>query len=398
MGAGTVEFIAAPDGTFYFMEMNTRLQVEHPVTEAITGLDLVEWQLRIAAGERLPLTQDAVKLTGHAIEVRLYAEDPERGFLPSPAPLLQWQPPAQEDSVRVDSGVESGDEISPHYDAMIAKLIVHGGNREVALAMMARALRDTFVVGPRTNREFLARLVATRSVREADLDTGLIEREQIALFPAQEPLPAHVALAAVGTRLLIECGMWPDPSTPQAGASPWTTRDGFRLVGRCQRRLRIASEDTHRDALVEYLPVGWRVTLDATHELRVCPAGGGRLSMLVDGRNVDARCMADEATVHVLLEGRQYALRVIDPRLAATPADAPTGGLRSPMPGRVIAIHVTAGEQVRRGAPLLVIEAMKMEHVLHAPADGTVDALHIGVGAQVAADAELLSFRADDAG
>ncbi len=398
VGAGTVEFIAAPDGTFYFMEMNTRLQVEHPVTEMITGLDLVEWQLRIAAGEPLPLQQHEVALNGHAIEVRLYAEDPSRGFLPAPGGLLHCEFPPVTASVRVDSGVEAGDEITPHYDAMIAKLIVHGGSRAHALAKLQLALRDTFVVGPRTNREFLARLADTRAVREADLDTALIEREDAALFPPSPELPATAVLAAIATRLLAECRMWPPGSSPSSPVSPWEARDGFRLLGQCRRLLRVVGDERHCDAAIEYLPIGWRVTLGAVHELRACPAGGSRLSMLIDGRNAEARCVLDGDTVHVLLGGAQHALRVIDPRLAAASDEQPEGELRSPMPGRVIAVHVTAGSRVRRGAALLAIEAMKMEHVISAPADGIVETLHVAEGAQVAADAELLVFRADTGG
>ena len=205
-GAGTVEFIAAPDGTFFFMEMNTRLQVEHPVTEMITGLDLVEWQLRIACGEPLPLAQDQVRLEGHAIEVRLYAEDPSRGFLPSPGRLLAWQAPEHLPGVRVDAGVERDDAITPHYDAMIAKIIAHGASRTEALARLQTALRDTVVAGPRTNLGFLRRLLATRSVLHADLDTALIEREQAVLLAAEPPLPESLWSAALGAWIQLEAG------------------------------------------------------------------------------------------------------------------------------------------------------------------------------------------------
>ncbi len=196
VGAGTVEFIVAPDGGFYFMEMNTRLQVEHPVTEMITGLDLVEWQLRVAHGEPLPLTQDQIRLSGHAIEARIYAEDPAKGFLPSIGKLLHLQPAAEGAHVRVDAGVEEGDSISPYYDPMIAKLIVWDETREKALARMRGALAEFRVAGVANNIGFLSRLVDCRSFTDADLDTGLIERESAALFPEEHGPPDDAFLVA----------------------------------------------------------------------------------------------------------------------------------------------------------------------------------------------------------
>jgi len=389
VGAGTVEFIVEPDGTFYFMEMNTRLQVEHPVTEMITGLDLVEWQLRIAAGETLPLEQHEISLSGHAIEVRLYAEDPERGFLPSPGRLLRWQPPKTDD-LRVDTGVESGDEISPHYDAMIAKLIVHGATRELALSKMAGALRETFIAGPRNNLQFLSRLVATRSLRDADLDTHLIEREHDPLFAHSARTHPLVWLAALATLLVDE---FPKEH------SPWTMPDGFRLVGQTRRRLTLECRDERCATLIEYHSRGWRITLDnpsaLTLELRACPAEDGRLALRVDGASYYAHGHLHDRTAYVLIDGLQAAVRIVDPRESTDSGDAPSGGLRSPMPGRVVAVHVQAGDRVKRGAALLALEAMKMEHILTAPADGVIEHVHVSEGVHVAEAVALVDFKSD---
>ncbi|MBN8491961.1 MAG: acetyl-CoA carboxylase biotin carboxylase subunit, partial [Burkholderiales bacterium] len=222
VGAGTVEFIANPDGSFYFMEMNTRLQVEHPVTEMITGLDLVEWQLRVAAGEPLPLRQDQLAIDGHAIEARIYAEDPDKGFLPSTGTLLHLAPPAESEHVRVDTGVEQGDAISPHYDPMIAKLIVWDRDRPKALARMRQALARYRIVGVANNVEFLARLVGVPSFAEADLDTALIEREQANLFPPKGTPPDEVWLLAALAELLREAGGQRDAAAAAADRdSPW---------------------------------------------------------------------------------------------------------------------------------------------------------------------------------
>lgn len=393
VGAGTVEFIVEPDGTFYFMEMNTRLQVEHPVTEMITGIDLVEWQLRIAAGEPLPLDQSAIRLDGHAIELRLYAEDPARGFLPSPGPILQWRTPSNIEGVRVDAGIDAGDTITTHYDAMIAKLIVHAPTRSLALAKLEGALRETFVAGPRTNLSFLARLLATRSVREADLDTHLIEREYTALFGETDPVEDELWLAAVAARLVDE---FSNDVRRSSSPDPWSRRDGFRLAGRCRRRLTLEVGETRRDLQIDYLPIGWHVTMsDASMALRACPAEDGRLALWIDGRSLYAHAVIHGETAIVQVAGRQAVFRLIDPRSAAVTSDDAAGGLRSPMPGRVVLVHVKAGDRVKRGTPLLAIEAMKMEHVVTAPKDGLIERVHVTPGAQVAEAVTLVDFTAD---
>lgn len=389
VGAGTVEFIVEPDGHFYFMEMNTRLQVEHPVTELITGLDLVEWQLRIAAGERLPLAQDDVRLTGHAIELRLYAEDPTRGFLPSPGRVRLWHPP-QTAGVRIDAGIESGDDITGFYDAMIAKLIVHGDDREQALGRLRHALRETFLVGPRNNLQFLARLLETRSVQDALLDTQLIEREHASLMAEQAPLDEVLWLAAVAALLRHEA----DAGRSQR-RSPWDAQDGFRLAGRYRRRLTLEAQTERRDIEIEYTALAWRVTLDRPYNLQARHLEAHRLILDIDDTSQSVLCHLELPRVHVRAEGRQVAVHIIDPHEAVATHEGTEGGLRSPMPGRVVFVSVKAGERVQRGAALLAIEAMKMEHVICAPADGVVRAVYVTAGTQVAEAIALVDFLAD---
>jgi 3-methylcrotonyl-CoA carboxylase alpha subunit len=359
VGAGTVEFIADKDGRFWFMEMNTRLQVEHPVTEMITGQDLVEWQLRVAAGEPLPLAQDALAIHGHAIEARVYAEDPDRGFLPSTGTLVHLRPPRTGPHVRVDTGVEEGDAITPFYDPMIAKLIVHGATRAEALARMAAALAEYRVVGVQNNLAFLARLVATDSFAQARLDTALIEREQAALFPPAEEPPAAVWSLAAAAELAAE----PAPADP---ASPWAARDGWRLNGPAGRSFAFRhGEGAARDVAAVADPAAARAVV----------AHGDRR--------------------HVFHGGRAHVLQRVD-RLAqaAGGVEEEGGGLVAPMPGKVIALVAAPGAAVEKGATLLVLEAMKMEHAIVAPRAGTVRAFRCAAGEQVAEGAELVEFEA----
>src|SRR5690606_16320344 len=252
VGAGTVEFIADSAGNFYFMEMNTRLQVEHPVTEMITGLDLVEWQLRIAAGEDLPLTQEQVPLQGHAIEVRIYAEEPEKGFLPSVGQLAYFQTPSPSAHVRLDTGVEQGDEITPHYDPMIAKLIVWDRTREAAIERMLGALADTRIVGVGHNVNFLSRLVGHAAFREGRVDTGLIERERATLIPTSTELPREGFQIAALAQLAHE-----REQTKAQSVSPWSIADGWRINGAQNRTLQFAAGEQTANVTVRYTPNGY---------------------------------------------------------------------------------------------------------------------------------------------
>ena len=396
VGAGTVEFIANQDGSFFFMEMNTRLQVEHPVTEMITGLDLVEWQLRVAAGEPLPLTQDQLRIDGHAIEARIYAEDPDKGFLPSTGRLVHLAPPPESADVRVDTGVEQGDAITPFYDPMIAKLIVHGRDRDEALARMRHALAQYRIVGVSNNVEFLGRLVATASFAQADLDTGLIERESAALFPPPAPVPADVlllvALAELGREAAAAAAAKAHVVDPD---SPWRLLDGWRLNGTSTRTLTIAHGDALHEVVVQTLGSTRRLSIagqvvDANATLD----GDGQLHATLGDRRVHATVVASGDRRQVFFEGRAWSLVVVDTLDVGAGAQHVDGGLKAPMPGKVVALIATRGAVVEPGAPLLVLEAMKMEHTIVAPGRGRVATFHYAAGDQVAEGAELVDFEA----
>ena len=399
VGAGTVEFIAEPseggDLRFYFMEMNTRLQVEHPVTEAITGLDLVEWQLRVAAGEPLPLAQEALRIDGHAIEARICAENTEANFLPAIGRLDVWRtPPAaqfERAAVRVDSGVREGDEITPHYDPMIAKLIVWGADRAQALARLDAALAQTHIAGLHTNVAFLRRVVRSRSFAQADLDTALIERERAALFEA-EPLPLEIAAAGVVAHALAAERALED-------ADPWSRRDGWRLHGSALRRFDIDSHGSHHVFNLERARGGeqtlvlgaqrWPFSARSRRE--------GRHDVTVGSQRVALTVYACGEQFSIYTPDGSALVHTVDPIAHAGEGAAHEGRLAAPMPGKVVAFLAAAGEAVTRGQPLAVMEAMKMEHTLTAPRDGVVEELLYAVGDQVGEGAELLRLAAAEA-
>jgi 3-methylcrotonyl-CoA carboxylase alpha subunit len=418
VGAGTVEFIVEGDA-FYFMEMNTRLQVEHPVTEMITGLDLVEWQLRVADGQALPLQQSQLQWRGHAIEARIYAENPEKGFLPATGTLTYVQTPAalafrvfahgSDDgnggalpaAVRIDSGFGQGDAISAFYDPMIAKLIVWGEDRTVALARMAAALQAYRVAGLATNIGFLQRLIACDAFSGADLDTGLIARNQAALFPAPAATPlAVLALAAVALQ-----------SKPDA--DPWTATDGWRMHGRLQRTMEWVDETlapTQTEANIARLTVTygdshWSVrdagngqtdhAATRDHTVRLLQSEGADLSILLDDCHIAGSVAPDGDFTRIFSSAGHFTLRYIDPLAhAAIDAGATAGGLTAPMPGKIISVLVAVGDMVAKGTPLLVMEAMKMEHTIDAPRTGKIDQLLYAVGDQVSEGAALLRLTA----
>ncbi len=395
VGAGTVEFIAEQDGTFYFMEMNTRLQVEHPVTEMITGQDLVEWQLRVASGEALPKRQDELSIRGHAIEARLYAEDPERGFLPSIGRLAHWRMPVESPRVRVDTGVRAGDEVSPFYDPMLAKLIVWGEDRVIACAEMISALRQCEVVGVATNIAFLERVVAHEAFAGAHLDTGLIEKNRGALFPPPGTPPETALIAAA----IAECTRVRHAAAAAANASgdphsPWHATDAWWLNvaskglpftytdGETRHEVRVHLRgDT--DARV-VLPLR---SVDVHFESR-----DGRLILRCDGAVLTATVVADGDDRYVFAAGARRKLTFVDPLAHAGEEEAHGGHLTAPMSGAIVAVMVKAGDKVARGAPLIVLEAMKMEHTIVAPADGVVAAVNFGVGDRVAEGADLVDL------
>ncbi|HQZ32418.1 MAG TPA: acetyl/propionyl/methylcrotonyl-CoA carboxylase subunit alpha [Arenimonas sp.] len=396
VGAGTVEFVAEEldDGDIraYFMEMNTRLQVEHPVTEAVTGLDLVEWQLRVASGEPLPLTQDQVLLRGHAIEARICAENPESNFLPATGTLKVMRWPEHvgfvRDAVlpRVDTGFDEGDVVSPWYDSMIAKLIVWGEDRAQALARLDVALGATHITGLHSNVAFLRRVVTSRAFATADLDTALIERERPVLF-GQPALAPELAAAGVVARVLAD-------EQAQEGPDPWSRRDGWRLHGGARRRLDLDLQGQPLAVVIQRLHDGATTLQIADHRwaLQTRALGGDRYDVQLDSAR---------HTLSVYLRGNRYSvfaaagselLTQIDP-LAQAGVHAGEGGrLTAPMPGKLISFLAQAGDKVQRGQALAVMEAMKMEHTISAPRDGQVGELLFAAGDQVTEGAELLTL------
>ena len=399
VGAGTVEFIAEQDGNFYFMEMNTRLQVEHPVTEAITGQDLVEWQLRVASGEPLPLKQHELKMTGHAIEARICAENPDANFLPATGALnvarwpahVSFERATSGNFVRIDSGVGEGDAISPFYDSMVAKLIVWGEDRAQALARLDAALRDTHIVGLQTNVAFLRRCAATASFTNADLDTGLIERERVALFEAPG-LPFTITAAAVVAHTLAVEGL-------KQTDDPWSQRDGWRLFGAATRRFDLElTGETHAVLLSRRHQGGMQLTVEGEAIAFAVASTGTEAHELVLGegltqQRVTVKVYADGEKMAVFAPQGSAVVTEIDPLAHAGDGAAEGGRLTAPMPGKMVSFLAQPGDKVVKGQPLAVMEAMKMEHTISAPKDGIVAELLYAVGDQVGDGAELLRLQ-----
>jgi len=391
VGAGTVEFIVEQSGSFHFMEMNTRLQVEHPVTEMVTGLDLVEWQLRVAAGEPLPLTQEQLAIRGHAIEARIYAEDPAHDFLPSTGRLVHVRAPAESAHVRVDTGVEQGDAITPFYDPMIAKLIVWDETRELALRSMTRALSEYQIVGVTTNVAFLQRLVASASFAGAVLDTSLIEREKHWLQAADSRAPDEAGLLAALAVLLHE---WREElDSRKEGYSPWKIRDGWRMSSWLKRELVFLHGDVRWPILVEYLANAYRMRVgeqwfSVSGEL----GKNGALIATIEGNRIHAEVIEDRGSYHVFFDGCRHVYMLSDPLAFDVKENAEESSLLAPMPGRVVALVVDPEERVERGDALMVLEAMKMEYTIRAPGAGRVQAFLYAAGDQVAEGVQLLHF------
>jgi len=407
VGAGTVEFIADQGGTFHFMEMNTRLQVEHPVTEMITGEDLVEWQLRVAWGEPLPKRQDELAIDGHALEARVYAEDPAKGFLPATGRITHLATPPASRHVRVDIGVAAGDEILPHYDPMIAKLIVWDRDRPAALRRMKDALGAFEIVGLTTNVGFLSRLVSSKAFSGADLDTGLIERSRDELFPPPAAVPDEVLALATSAELL-RLGRDAHAHAVASGDpySPWSDCDGWRLNQDNHHVFVFKAGERQHAVTVHYRPGGaFEVELPGGRRMLSCetappapqfsPSQGeraGHVRAWLDDESIAATVVRSGATIDVFCAGGRHTFELHDPWLAEVEADMHGGGLTAPMPGKVIAVLVDIGAKVERGVPLLIMEAMKMEHTIMAPAAGAVKEILYGVGDQVAEGAELIRF------
>jgi 3-methylcrotonyl-CoA carboxylase alpha subunit len=428
VGAGTVEFIveqfeggdtgstagssaaASASSTggmrFFFMEMNTRLQVEHPVTEAITGLDLVEWQLRVAYGEPLPLRQEELKIHGHAIEARICAENPDNNFLPATGTLRVYRKPASVEflppfpgeggggggghqPVRIDDGVREGDLISPYYDSMIAKLIVHGGTREQALARLDEALAQTHIVGLSTNVQFLRHVVRSPSFAQANLDTALIPREEAVLFN-QEPVGLPLAVASAVAQALIQ-------EQAAEDADPFSRRDGWRSHGLTVRRFAFEFHGEPGEAQLTYLhDGGLSLTVGNVSGMLAFRATPRGIDLDFAGQRLLVSVYADGETDHVFSARGATQILAIDLLAHAGEAPSEVGRLTAPMPGKVMSFAVKPGDKVSKGQALAVMEAMKMEHTIAAPGDGVVAELLYAPGDQVDEGAELLTLVTPD--
>jgi 3-methylcrotonyl-CoA carboxylase alpha subunit len=394
MGGSAAHAVASVGARFFFMEMNTRLQVEHPVTEAITGLDLVEWQLRVASGEKLPLQQSDLRITGHAIEARICAENPDNNFLPATGTLQVYAKPAHtafaRSDVRVDDGVRQGDAISPYYDSMVAKLIVHGATRQEALAKLDKALAQTHIVGLQTNVQFLRHVVQSPSFVQANLDTSLIPREEKLLFK-QEKVGLTQAIAAQVAHILIA-------ERATQSISPFSQRDGWRAFGTHTRRFYLEFHDQPVQAELTYLHDGALHLRagDASGVLGFVQHASGAVSIDFAGQHFDAHCypvsIKKGQETHVFTAQAATKIIAIDPFLQLADSTAATGRLTAPMPGKVVSFAVKSGDAVKAGQTLAVMEAMKMEHTIAAPKDGTVAELLYAPGDQVAEGAELLTL------
>lgn len=380
IGAGTVEFIAdASEGLradrFWFMEMNTRLQVEHPITEAVTGLDLVEWQLRVAAGETLPLKQNELRIRGHAVEARLYAEDPDRNFLPSVGRLEHLHLPEATDGIRVDAGVREGDFVTMFYDPMIAKIVAWNETRERAIGSLAEALSHTEIAGVRTNAGFLVRALSEPDFVKGDIDTGFVERHREQLLPVRGKPEPHI-LARAAYFILEERARICD------ARDPWDAQDGFRLSGEAREVIEFVASDT-------------RLPVEIVHRR------GGAFAVEIDGHPVEPRPHAvamrlASGAIAVMDCGETVVLPLHDPFEAAEAAGAASDRLIAPMPGKIVQILVKSGDAVKRGNPIAVLEAMKMEHTLSAPGDARVEAVEVMQGDQVGEGAIVVRFAKDD--
>jgi len=399
VGAGTVEFLYQ-DGAFYFIEMNTRLQVEHPVTEMITGQDLVEWQLRVASGGTLPCAQEDLAVRGHAFEARVYAEDPQKDFLPATGRLRHLRPPVETAGVRVDTGVVQGDEVSIHYDPMIAKLVVWDHDRGSALRRLRTALEAYQVVGVATNLAFLSAVAAHPAFEDAEISTKFIDTHRAVLIPEAAAADTEtLAFAALDTLLRREDEAKAAAVRSGDPFSPWHTTDGWRLNDDNHHDLVFKDGEASHTVVVHYRKGGtWQLDLSGeakTLEARAERDAHGDLIASLDGVRRRATVVRLGWDLVIIAEGRQHRLLLDDPAASAGEGEGAAGSLTAPMPGKVIQVLAEVGQSVEQGTPLMVLEAMKMEHTIKAPKAGVVSAIHYGPGDQVADGAELLVIDAE---
>ena len=389
-GAGTIEFIVGADRKFFFMEMNTRLQVEHPVTEMITGEDLVEWQLRVAAGEPLPLMQNEIHAAGHSIEVRLCAENPANNFLPETGRIGVFRAPPDADDIRLDTGVREGDEVSVFYDPMIAKLITWGADRLEAARRMQTALSETAILGVKTNLAFLERVVAHPAFLAGNTDTGFIERHRADLLPAAHDIPIEALVSAAARVFLDE-----QQAVAAAPASPWNDTGGWRLNQPAMRSMELKRADGQIVRLDAEMRPGHAVIHHGgiSHRVALVPREGDRLQISLDDETFFARVVRLDASLSATTPKGRYDVELVDP-FHYEPADAlPDARLTALMPGRVVKVMAGVGDAVKKGQGLMILEAMKMEHTITSPREGVIERVAFRENDLVPADAVLFAFR-----
>ena len=390
-GAGTIEFIidvsnGLSQGQLYFMEMNTRLQVEHPVTEMITGVDLVEWQLRIAAGETLPCRQDELSVNGHAMEARIYAEDPAKSFMPSPGQIRRLRLPKSDSHIRIDTGIRENDMVSRFYDPMIGKIIAWGDTRAEALARLQKALRQTQIAGLRHNIGFLARLCDQSDFRNGDVDTHLIDRHLRALSePPEQDRQIALLLAALYVLRIEQRRQDKEAAGSKDTASPWRLKKGWRLFGQAQEVVEFRMADGEPFSVrIIYTQDGFQMTIgQSSFAVHGHIKSDGTIEASVDGTAYGAGSAASGSHLDVILHGETFELTLVDPFHLEESEAIASDNIIAPLPGRISSVHCKKGERVIAGAPVLVLEAMKMEHTMTAPKDGIIAELLVDIGDQV---------------
>ncbi len=378
-GAGTVEFIVdvehnIKEAPFYFMEMNTRLQVEHPVTELITGLDLVEWQLRVAAGERLPLFQKDIKVRGHAFEARLYAEDPENNFLPQMGKLHHFKTPPEDNYFRLDTGVDEMDEVSVYYDPLLAKFIVWGNNRSEALRHMRRVIKNSAVAGVKTNLEFLYNICNHASFRVADINTGFIEKYKSDLIRSTNKVSVEILALATMAELMPHI----------SGDDIWDMSDGWLLNLNLQAMVTFLDHGKKTDVFVTYLASGFKLGIDGQeYKVDLLENENFDLSLLLNGTKVKGKVIRQNNDFSVFYEGAVAHLHHFIPGADKEQNGAGSGSIKTPMPGKITRLFVKQGDEVQKGQTLMILEAMKMEHMIKSPYAGNVTTMSFKEGMQV---------------
>jgi 3-methylcrotonyl-CoA carboxylase alpha subunit len=395
VGAGTVEFLLAPDKTFYFMEMNTRLQVEHPVTEMITGQDLVAWQFKVAAGESLPLEQSSLAIKGHAIEARIYAENPESNFLPSTGRLDYLQTPQTSANIRIDTGVRQEDEISAYYDPMIAKLICYGDDRAQALARLKMALNQYRLIGPKSNINFLHRLCTHPAVLAGGATTRFIDSSLNELIAVDPPMDENALISAVVFLLQKQAQLILDQQRGTTDPnSPWTASDYWRVGESQTQRLNLQYEHNEIELAIYTHNNGWNIKIqDNTFRVEILASEGSESSLLINDLRYESVVLQSANTLRVLLGNVPHKFTLLDKGTVADNLHQQKDRIVSPMPGKIISCTARAGLHVKKGETLMVLEAMKMEHALQAPHAGEISEVYFSLGEQVNEGETLFVFK-----